>query len=98
MAVGGHRAQHRQGVALGRVQEDAVQVVARHLGGDGKARAVDQVAQLACLQREGLRLEERRVGKECVSTCRYRWSLSYYITYNFIRQVPIPTAKVIRNV
>src|SRR3546814_11026091 len=25
------------------------------LGGDGKARAVDQGAQLACLQREGLR-------------------------------------------
>src|SRR3546814_3804564 len=23
---------------------------------------------------EGERSEERRVGKECVSTCRYRWS------------------------
>src|SRR3546814_11922942 len=23
---------------------------------------------------QGLRSEERRVGKECVSTCRYRWS------------------------
>src|SRR3546814_10564513 len=23
---------------------------------------------------DGLRSEERRVGKECVSTCRYRWS------------------------
>src|SRR3546814_14570346 len=23
---------------------------------------------------EGLRSEERRVGNECVSTCRYRWS------------------------
>src|SRR3546814_13991195 len=22
----------------------------------------------------GMRSEERRVGKECVSTCRYRWS------------------------
>src|SRR3546814_18858165 len=22
----------------------------------------------------GIRSEERRVGKECVSTCRYRWS------------------------
>src|SRR3546814_18836939 len=27
----------------------------------------------ACLQ-EGARSEERRVGKECVSTCRSRWS------------------------
>src|SRR3546814_14411325 len=24
------------------------------------------------------RTEERRVGKECVSTCRYRWSPSHY--------------------
>src|SRR3546814_11546062 len=24
------------------------------------------------------RSEERRVGKECVSTCRYRWSPSHY--------------------
>src|SRR3546814_13639711 len=23
---------------------------------------------------QGVRSEERRVGKECVSTCRYRWS------------------------
>src|SRR3546814_14707097 len=23
---------------------------------------------------DGFRSEERRVGKECVSTCRYRWS------------------------
>src|SRR3546814_15814832 len=27
--------------------------------------------------RECLRSEERRVGKECVSTCRYRWSPSH---------------------
>src|SRR3546814_11546499 len=27
-----------------------------------------------CRGRTGLRSEERRVGKECVSTCRYRWS------------------------
>src|SRR3546814_16729089 len=25
-----------------------------------------------------LRSEERRVGKECVSTCRFRWSPSHY--------------------
>src|SRR3546814_15137122 len=27
--------------------------------------------------KEGRRSEERRVGKECVSTCRSRWSPSY---------------------
>src|SRR3546814_19038553 len=28
----------------------------------------------------GIRSEERRVGKECVSTCRYRWSPYHYNT------------------
>src|SRR3546814_16194059 len=28
----------------------------------------------AISNRVGTRSEERRVGKECVSTCRYRWS------------------------
>src|SRR3546814_19063782 len=27
---------------------------------------------------EAMRSEERRVGKECVSTCRYRWSPYHY--------------------
>src|SRR3546814_13194793 len=35
------------------------------VGGDG---TVNEVA------RGIMRSEERRVGKECVSTCRYRWS------------------------
>src|SRR3546814_16406820 len=34
--------------------------------------ALDQLALGAGLM--GDRSEERRVGKECVSTCRYRWS------------------------
>src|SRR3546814_18250303 len=29
-------------------------------------------------QRDDRRSEERRVGKECVSTCRYRWSPDHY--------------------
>src|SRR3546814_15524933 len=29
---------------------------------------------VACTQAENCRSEERRVGKECVSTCRSRWS------------------------
>src|SRR3546814_11321459 len=28
----------------------------------------------SCLAGAVIRSEERRVGKECVSTCRYRWS------------------------
>src|SRR3546814_15513210 len=30
--------------------------------------------ELGMQRREGVRSEERRVGKECVSTCRSRWS------------------------
>src|SRR3546814_19319328 len=34
--------------------------------------------QLAAAERwKAVRSEERRVGKECVSTCRYRWSPSH---------------------
>src|SRR3546814_12092362 len=31
-------------------------------------------ARLLHANRRNIRSEERRVGKECVSTCRYRWS------------------------
>src|SRR3546814_13166458 len=39
--------------------------------------AADRVLGLSsadCLARDDARSEERRVGKECVSTCRSRWS------------------------
>src|SRR3546814_9449017 len=39
-------------------------------GARGEPAAVDQRRQ------QGARSEERRVGKECVSTCRSRWSPS----------------------
>src|SRR3546814_20796519 len=34
---------------------------------------------------DGLRSEERRVGKECVSTCRSRWSPYHYKKNNIIK-------------
>src|SRR3546814_20201746 len=35
---------------------------------------------------QGMRSEERRVGKECVSTCRSRWSPAHYKkTQQYIR-------------
>src|SRR3546814_14437050 len=34
----------------------------------------DNVARVHSQQLIGVRSEERRVGKECVSTCRSRWS------------------------
>ena len=52
MAVGRDRAQHRLAVALGGVEIDAVQVVARLLGRDGEARLVDQALQVAGRERE----------------------------------------------
>src|SRR3546814_17966173 len=39
-------------------------------GGDPLSLSTDKLAQLS-------RSEERRVGKECVSTCRSRWSPSH---------------------
>src|SRR3546814_14674301 len=41
-----------------------------------KSVAVEVVLQPGdkSFSHEELRSEERRVGKECVSTCRYRWS------------------------
>src|SRR3546814_13014875 len=40
---------------------------------DDPKLASSQVARFLILHKE-LRSEERRVGKECVSTCRSRWS------------------------
>src|SRR3546814_13169162 len=47
--------------------------------GDNKVnviKAVRELTQLGLKEAKDLvdRSEERRVGKECVSTCRYRWS------------------------
>src|SRR3546814_14238301 len=36
--------------------------------------ADDQARRIAQHEEAGIRSEERRVGKECVSTCRSRWS------------------------
>src|SRR3546814_15335031 len=37
-------------------------------------RIPDEVLAKSDLNKAGIRSEERRVGKECVSTCRSRWS------------------------
>src|SRR3546814_19661449 len=61
--------------ALG-TREEFVREWCKSQGGD-KARIDDAVEFGAYLRREGIMLrrsEERRVGKECVSTCRSRWS------------------------
>src|SRR3546814_20327302 len=45
-------------------------------GFDAETRELLEPAHLAATTRDAqqLRSEERRVGKECGSTCRYRWS------------------------
>src|SRR3546814_18438165 len=40
------------------------------LGAHGRRRLVEN---LRLCERGGLRSEERRVGKECVRSCKYRW-------------------------
>src|SRR3546814_20169697 len=43
------------------------------------------------------RSEERRVGKECVSTCRSRWSPSHYKNKKHITKFPDQCKKRYRN-
>src|SRR3546814_16864866 len=78
----------RTGAGIARI-EDAVDILAeagdvavaaddrqRRAGGDD-ARSFDKAVRGAAAQRIGgilRRSEERRVGEECVSTCRSRWS------------------------
>src|SRR3546814_18637304 len=49
-------------------------------GCERRASARDERKQLPFA---GRRSEERRVGKECVSTCRYRWSPYHYKKKNY---------------
>src|SRR3546814_12573137 len=60
-----------------------------HPGDEGKAMMPETLLRMQNKKAEGLgvtlpsgqaavRSEERRVGKECVSTCRSRWSLYHY--------------------
>src|SRR3546814_4181425 len=53
-----------------------VQTCALPIYADDVAEATRRLAHDLCrlLERDGQRSEERRVGKECVSTCRSRWS------------------------
>src|SRR3546814_8219835 len=53
-------------------QEVAARKRARHREVDGKGRLADTALSVSDCQYH--RSEERRVGKECVSTCRSRWS------------------------
>src|SRR3546814_13020228 len=40
----------------------------------GASVPIGRMARAANMTGMAIRSEERRVGKECVSTCRYRWS------------------------
>src|SRR3546814_11608476 len=69
-----------------RVEAERLQIARQHLHGRDSA-ILDRRDKFAA-RREGkvgaapeaeaLRSEERRVGKECVSTCRSRWSPYHY--------------------
>src|SRR3546814_18340797 len=44
------------------------------IGGESSGAHLAVVTLLRLRDRHGVRSEERRVGKECVRTCRSRWS------------------------
>src|SRR3546814_5639826 len=52
-------------------------VVIQSIGGGGGNGGTSIGASASAGGGGGLRSEERRVGKECVSTCRSRWSPSH---------------------
>src|SRR3546814_17216981 len=55
---------------------DADRVVGKAVADDPRYFGVERIAAVA--RRIIDRSEERRVGKECVSTCRSRWSPYHY--------------------
>src|SRR3546814_12036296 len=67
-----------------RLVKDIRRATRRHFSAEDKIRIVleglrgeDSIAELCCkdvIAQSLYRSEERRVGKECVSTCRSRWS------------------------
>src|SRR3546814_13604038 len=66
-----------KGTAARLADPEADAAAARELAADPKQRAdnpmiVDLIRN--DLSRVAVRTEARRVGKECVSTCRYRWT------------------------
>src|SRR3546814_19057714 len=55
--------------AMGGSMSDTI----RQSAGNGIGGNVDFLADAGTIRAEDYRSEERRVGKECVSTCRSRW-------------------------
>src|SRR3546814_15080694 len=74
-----HRPQPTR-ASLGRRQTIASSGVRHHStrGLVGGAQGSQGLQRLPALRGGGARSEERRVGKECVSTCRSRWSPYHY--------------------
>src|SRR3546814_1361869 len=84
------RRRHTRCALVTGVQTCALPIYVLHDGAKARARSIDYrpppsptptaKGTSACLRRDRLldvtrdRSEERRVGKECVSTCRSRWS------------------------
>src|SRR3546814_16963406 len=60
--------------ALGRNDELAHSSIRFTFGRFTTEEEIDYEAQKVC---EAVRSEERRVGKECVSTCKSRWSQNH---------------------
>src|SRR3546814_16512641 len=70
--VGVERHQHRSGVVAGPEREEPAADALIAVAHEGEW-PLDAVA-VGCLAGVGIRSEERRVGQECVSTCRSWWS------------------------
>src|SRR3546814_7177664 len=72
LSVHGNR---RGKLAAAGLRQAAARSATRRCQGDlADRRQAQAEADCLCVVPSGYRSEERRVGKECVSTCRSRWS------------------------
>src|SRR3546814_13633043 len=69
-----------RGLSPGEIDDDIVRLVAQNeldeskAAGSGSENVFTMVRRIGKAKAHLASSEERRVGKECVSTCRYRWS------------------------
>src|SRR3546814_14540111 len=86
VAVDGEAAGHREGLLSGEVGvhlRGGGGAVANCGGGDGAGLAAGGEVDHAVAAVQHRRSEERRVGKECVRTCRSRWPPYHYKNNNY---------------
>src|SRR3546814_19059801 len=88
--IHGRLAQRFAGGCAGRAEALSHLLLVERCSGPPRSRR-DLVRQGSTYPFRKQRSEERRVGKECVSTCRSRWSQNHYKTNIYLRSTILNT-------